>query len=87
MVQNKHKEMDLLVKWVPGHVDIVRNDRADVEAKRQRWRALAHYASYQLHSERLYREANQSYVRSTIGKLRLQQSSPGSVLQDLTGWL
>lgn len=34
MVQNKHKEMDLLVKWVPGHVDIVRNDRADVEAKK-----------------------------------------------------
>ena len=34
MVQNKHKGMDLLVKWVPGHVDIVRNDRADVEAKK-----------------------------------------------------
>lgn len=34
IVQNKHKGMDLLVKWVPGHVDIVRNDRADVEAKK-----------------------------------------------------
>ena len=34
MVQNKHKGMDLLVKWVPGHVDIIRNDRADVEAKK-----------------------------------------------------
>ena len=34
MVQNKRKGMDLLVKWVPGHVDIVRNDRADVEAKK-----------------------------------------------------
>ena len=34
MVQNKHKAMDLLVKWVPGHMDIVGNDRADVEAKK-----------------------------------------------------
>jgi hypothetical protein len=34
MVQNKHKEMDLLVKWVPGHMDIVGNDRADAEAKK-----------------------------------------------------
>jgi ribonuclease HI len=34
MVRNKHKEMDLLVKWVPGHMDIVGNDRADKEAKK-----------------------------------------------------
>ena len=33
-VRYKHKEMDLLVKWVPGHMDIVGNDRADTEAKK-----------------------------------------------------
>lgn len=34
MVYNKHKEMTLLVKWVPGHVGIVGNERADEEAKK-----------------------------------------------------
>jgi hypothetical protein len=34
IVQNKHKGMDLLVKWVPGHMDIVGNERADEEAKK-----------------------------------------------------
>ena len=34
MVCNKHKGMDLLVKWVPGHMDIVGNVRADAEAKK-----------------------------------------------------
>ena len=34
MVRNRHKGMDLLVKWVPGHMDIVGNDRADAEAKK-----------------------------------------------------
>ena len=34
MVRNKHRDMDLLVKWVPGHMDIVGNDRADTEAKK-----------------------------------------------------
>ena len=34
MVQHKHKGMDLLVKWVPRHMDIVGNDKADSEAKK-----------------------------------------------------
>jgi ribonuclease HI/exonuclease III len=34
MVQNKHRGMDLLVKWVPGHMDIDGNERADEEAKK-----------------------------------------------------
>jgi ribonuclease HI len=34
MVRNKHKNMDLLMKWVPGHMDIAGNVRADVEAKK-----------------------------------------------------
>ena len=34
MVRNKHKDMDLLVKWVPGHMDISGNDKADSEAKK-----------------------------------------------------
>ena len=34
MVQNRHKDMDLLVKWVPGYMDIVGNDKADREAKK-----------------------------------------------------
>ena len=34
MVHNKHKEMELLVKWVPGPMDIVGNDQADTEAKK-----------------------------------------------------
>ena len=34
MVRNKHRDMDLLVKWVPGHMDIIGNDRADTEAKK-----------------------------------------------------
>ena len=34
MVHNRHNGMDLLVKWVPGHVDIVGNVRADAEAKK-----------------------------------------------------
>ena len=34
MVGNKHKGMDLLVKWVPGHMDIVGNEKADAEAKK-----------------------------------------------------
>ena len=34
MVCNKHEGMDLLVKWVPGHMDIVGNIRADEEAKK-----------------------------------------------------
>ena len=34
MVQNRHIEMDLLVKWVPGHMGIVGNTKADTEAKK-----------------------------------------------------
>ena len=34
MVHNRHNGMDLLMKWVPGHVDIVGNVRADAEAKK-----------------------------------------------------
>jgi ribonuclease HI len=26
--------MELLVRWVPGHMDIVGNEKADVEAKK-----------------------------------------------------
>ena len=34
MVHNKHEGMDLLVKWVPGHMNIIGNNRADAEAKK-----------------------------------------------------
>lgn len=34
MVQNRHSKMDLLVRWVPGHIDIAGNDKADAEAKK-----------------------------------------------------
>ena len=34
MVHNRHKGMDLLVKWVPRHMDIIGNDKADTEAKK-----------------------------------------------------
>jgi ribonuclease HI len=34
MVQKRHDGMNLLVKWVPGHMDIVGNERADEEARR-----------------------------------------------------
>ena len=34
MLYNKHKGVDLLVKWVPGHMEIVGNNKADKEAKR-----------------------------------------------------
>ncbi|KAF8814018.1 hypothetical protein BYT27DRAFT_7250430 [Phlegmacium glaucopus] len=33
MVNNKHKDMDLLVRWTPGHIDIKGNEEADKEAK------------------------------------------------------
>ena len=33
IVTNKHKDMDLLVKWTPGHIDIKGNEEADREAK------------------------------------------------------
>ena len=33
MVTNKHKNMDLLVRWTPGHIDIEGNEEADKEAK------------------------------------------------------
>jgi hypothetical protein len=32
MVRNRHDGMDLLVKWVPSHMDIIGNERADEEA-------------------------------------------------------
>ena len=34
MLYNKHKGADLLVKWVPGHMDILGNEKADEEAKK-----------------------------------------------------
>ena len=34
MTQNKHKGINLLVKWVPGHVDIIGNERADEGVRR-----------------------------------------------------
>ncbi|KAF8813549.1 hypothetical protein BYT27DRAFT_7084510, partial [Phlegmacium glaucopus] len=33
MLNNKHKDVDLLVRWMPGHVDIEGNEEADKEAK------------------------------------------------------
>jgi uncharacterized FlaG/YvyC family protein len=33
MVANKHQDMDLLVRWTPGHIDIEGNEEADKEAK------------------------------------------------------
>ena len=34
MVCNKHKRLDILVKWTPGHMGIEGNERADEEAKK-----------------------------------------------------
>ena len=34
MTYIKHKNLDLLVKWTPGHMGIIGNERADVEAKK-----------------------------------------------------
>lgn len=34
MVQNRHKGVDFLVKWTPGHMDIRGNEKADSEAKK-----------------------------------------------------
>ena len=34
MTYNKHKKLDLLVKWTPGHMGIIGNERADEEAKK-----------------------------------------------------
>ena len=34
MVYNKHKGLDLLVKWTPGHVGIRGNEKVDEEAKK-----------------------------------------------------
>ena len=34
MVRKRHITMDLLVKWVPGHMDITGNEKADSEAKK-----------------------------------------------------
>jgi hypothetical protein len=33
MVTDKHQDMDLLVRWTPGHIDIKGNEEADKEAK------------------------------------------------------
>jgi len=33
MVTNKHQDMDLLIRWTPGHIDIEGNKEADKEAK------------------------------------------------------
>ena len=34
MTYNKHKNLDLLVKWTLGHMGIIGNERADEEAKK-----------------------------------------------------
>ena len=34
MTCNKHKGVDILVKWTPGHVGIIGNEKADEEAKK-----------------------------------------------------
>ena len=34
MLYNKHKGVDLLVKWVPSHMGILGNEKADEEAKK-----------------------------------------------------
>ena len=34
MVRKRHITVDLLVKWVPGHMDITGNEKADSEAKK-----------------------------------------------------
>jgi len=33
MVTDKHQDMDLLIRWMPGHIDIEGNEEADKEAK------------------------------------------------------
>ena len=34
MVCNKHKGLDLLVEWTPGHIGIAVNEKVDEEAKK-----------------------------------------------------
>jgi hypothetical protein len=33
MVTDRHQDMDLLIRWTPGHIDIEGNEEADKEAK------------------------------------------------------
>ena len=33
MVTDRHQDMDLLIRWMPGHIDIKANEEADKEAK------------------------------------------------------
>jgi ribonuclease HI len=33
MVSDRHQDMDLLIRWMPGHIDIEGNEEADKEAK------------------------------------------------------
>lgn len=34
MVHNKHREMELTLRWVPGHMHITGNEKADAEVKK-----------------------------------------------------
>jgi hypothetical protein len=33
MVSDRHQDVDLLIRWIPGHIDIEGNEEADKEAK------------------------------------------------------
>ena len=33
IVTDRHQDMDLLIRWMPGHIDIEGNEEADKEAK------------------------------------------------------
>jgi ribonuclease HI len=33
MVSNRHQDMDLVIRWTPGHINIKGNEEADKEAK------------------------------------------------------